>query len=99
MTTSNNPIHFANELVGDGTGVNVSNDIVPEKIKSEALTWVHLDADQNETEAWLKKEVDYLDQIIIDALLADETRPRMLEFESGALMILRGVNLNEKRQS
>lgn len=95
MTVNDNPILFACELVGNGTGAHVPNELVPEKIKSDALTWVHLDANLAETKLWLKKEVNYLDSIITDALLADETRPRMLEFENGALMILRGVNLNE----
>ena len=36
-----------------------------------------------------------MDSIITDALLADETRPRIVEFESGFLLVLRGVNLNE----
>lgn len=95
MTKLNSPILFAHEIAGDGKGPTVQEDSVASKIKSETLTWVHLDGTLPETRKWLKKEVSYLDNIILDALLADETRPRMLEFEDGALMILRGVNLNE----
>ncbi len=39
-------------------------------------------------------EIQILDPLIIDALFAEETRPRILEFDNGALLIMRGVNLN-----
>ncbi|HCK32803.1 MAG TPA: zinc transporter ZntB, partial [Rhodospirillaceae bacterium] len=44
---------------------------------------------------WLGEHVDYLDDLVLDALLAEETRPRLMEHKDGALLILRGVNLNE----
>lgn len=62
-------------------------------LKNEGLCWVHLDVNNPKTSYWLKKEVSYLDQIVIDALLADETRPRITEYKDGAIIILRGVNL------
>lgn len=62
-------------------------------LKNEGLCWVHLDVDNPKTANWLKKEVSYLDEIVIDALLADETRPRITEYKDGAIIILRGVNL------
>jgi zinc transporter len=52
-------------------------------------------ADHPATRPWLQTELDYLDHIILDALLADETRPRLMEYRDGAMLILRGVNLNE----
>ena len=66
---------------------------------ANVLTWVHLDANASGSRAWLEKEMSHLDQIIVDALLADETRPRIVEFANGALLILRGVNLNENAQT
>lgn len=65
------------------------------ELKNEGLCWVHIDVNNPKTATWLKKEVKYLDQIILDALLADETRPRVTEYGNGALIILRGVNLND----
>ena len=47
------------------------------------------------TRQWLKKEASYLDDLILDALLDSETRPRIMEFKEGVLMIMRGVNLNK----
>lgn len=84
---------------GDGHGKPLQGDDISKTIKDNALGWVHLDANDPESRAWLKKEITYLDHIIIDALLAEETRPRILEFEEGALLILRGVNLNENAQA
>ncbi len=83
------------EIMGDGSGVVLTGDEISKRIKDDALAWVHLDATHALSRTWLNEEVSYLDSIIIDALLAEETRPRIVEFEQGVLLILRGVNLNE----
>ena len=59
------------------------------------LVWVHLNATHPTTASWLQNNLPDLDQFIIDALIEDETRPRMMQVDNGALLILRGVNLNE----
>ena len=91
-------ILHACSINGDGHGNVLTGDEVSHQIKDEALAWVHLDATHPGARAWLERETAYLDPIIINALLADETRPRMVMFEQGALMILRGVNLNENAE-
>jgi zinc transporter len=80
---------------GNGTAFQLDAIGASDELKNDGLAWVHLDANNSHTASWLKKEVSYLDQIIIDALLADETRPRIMEFDQGSLIIFRGVNLNE----
>lgn len=95
MTDNSAHILHAYKINGDGSGAALSGDNISKEIKDDALAWVHLDATAPESRTWLKKEASYLDNIIIDALLADETRPRIVEFDEGILMILRGVNLNE----
>lgn len=80
---------------GDGTGGALTGKDISKAIKDDKLAWVHLDATKPESRTWLEKEIGYLDPLILDALLAEETRPRILEFEHGVLLILRGVNLNE----
>ncbi len=55
--------------------------------------WVHLDGNEENTEAWLR-EHSGLDSFVIDGLTASETRPRCESFGDGILLILRGVNLN-----
>lgn len=55
--------------------------------------WIHLDRKHAAAQAWLREESG-LEPLICDALLTEETRPRTQHFEAGALVILRGVNLN-----
>lgn len=97
MTDLSGIIH-ACSVKGDGTGTILSGEDITKEIKHDRLAWVHLDATNPKTREWLNREINYLDQIILDALLANETRPRIVEFEEGVLLILRGVNLNENAQ-
>jgi zinc transporter len=55
--------------------------------------WVHLDRRAEKARAWLTPDAQ-LDSIVTDALLAEETRPRVLTVGQSLLVILRGVNLN-----
>lgn len=93
--TSHDYIISAYVFDSKGGGIKLPHDAVAAELKGEHLTWVHLDADHDETAKWLETNVSYLDNLAIEALLADETRPRMEEFDAGALIILRGVNLHE----
>ena len=81
---------------GEGKGTQVDEKTIIDEIKSERFAWVHLNVRHPDTEAWLEQNVGYLDKIIIEALLVEETRPRILVFPHGILIILRGVNVNEK---
>lgn len=80
---------------GAGRGEPLTGEAITRDLKDTCLAWVHLDAAHDDTEAWLNAHLDYLDPVIVDALLADETRPRYEDIGKGALIILRGVNLNE----
>lgn len=93
--TDNSNVLLAYGFNTDGTAVALKGKAVGVELKNEGLAWVHLDANNPKTKNWLKKEISYLDQIIVDALLAEETRPRLVEFDSGSLIILRGVNFNQ----
>ena len=80
----------------NGKSESLIGDAIAEQIKStDNLAWVHMDANHRDTKDWLDKEAQYLDPFIIEALLADETRPRMVQVGDGVLLILRGVNLNK----
>ncbi|MAK65138.1 MAG: zinc transporter ZntB, partial [Maricaulis sp.] len=91
-------ILYAAAIDGEGGGTLLSHGDIAAHIKADSLAWIHLDALHADSRAWIKDELDYLDPLIVDALLADETRPRLVEFDQGALMILRGVNLNQDAQ-
>lgn len=60
---------------------------------SDGLLWSHWNWATPETRDWFE-EKSGLDQVIIDAFLAEETRPRLSQYKQGTLVILRGVNLN-----
>ena len=89
------PILLAYDFDGEGGGQSVSDKAISRELKKETLAWVHLDLGHPDTKPWLDKEISYLDPFVVDALLAEETRPRIAEIGNGALIILRGVNLNE----
>lgn len=96
---SDEGILYALTIEGNGQGQILEGDDISQAVKDDdVLAWVHLDINNRENRRWIEKEVSYLDHIIIDALLAEETRPRILEFEGGVLLILRGVNLNKNAQ-
>jgi len=62
--------------------------------KPEAgLLWLHLDHTAPKSQEWLRK-FSGLQPLVVEALLADDTRPRCSEIDDGLLVILRGVNLN-----
>ena len=92
---NNKHIIFSYLFDGKGGGTPLKGSAITRKIKSKELAWVHMDAEHIETEKWLHSHLSYLDPFIIDALLANETRPRMTQIGNGAIVILRGVNLNE----
>jgi len=94
----NSHIIFSYAFDSAGKAQKLDNSETGKELKNEGLAWVHLDANNNQTKWWLEKEVSYLDHLIIDALLAEETRPRIVEFETGLLIILRAVNLNKNAQ-
>jgi zinc transporter len=55
--------------------------------------WVHLERTAPPVSRWLR-EKSGLDPVVVDALLAEETRPRSASFGDGLVVLLRGVNLN-----
>jgi zinc transporter len=84
------------ELDGAGGGQRLDWSGVLEAAAAEATEvpcWVHLDRKHPQAQQWLR-EKSGLDPLICDALLTEETRPRVQFHETGALIILRGVNLN-----
>lgn len=93
-----NGITFAWTLDGRGGGVRVDDDSISEEIRNVGLAWVHINDSDFEARAWIEKEISYLDRIILDALLAEETHPRYIDYHDGLLLILRGVNLNPDQE-
>jgi zinc transporter len=58
-----------------------------------ALNWKHLDFSRPEEADWIRQHSG-IPESYAEALLEDDTRPRVVQHESGILVLLRGVNLN-----
>ncbi len=56
--------------------------------------WLHMCAIQSSSRDFVENYTD-LDPIIVDAMLADETRPRALVKDDGVLIVLRAMNLHK----
>ncbi|MFU8830411.1 MAG: zinc transporter ZntB [Phycisphaerales bacterium] len=60
---------------------------------SESPIWVHLDLNVKGAVEWIRGEAGF-DDWVADALVRPGTRPRVVPYAGGAMVILRGVNLN-----
>ena len=89
------PALLSYSLDGPGSGAALPDGAVSRLLKDDQLAWAHLNADHPDTVVWLCREVGCSDDFIVNALLADEMRPRILPVGEDVLLILRGVNLNE----
>ena len=56
--------------------------------------WIHMQADNPASRAWIEEQLSYLPQPVREALLASGTRPRVSRHGDGVMLILRGVNTN-----
>jgi zinc transporter len=59
----------------------------------DGFLWAHMDRKHASVQKWIRDEAG-LDPIITAALLTEDTRPRATRHDDGALIILRGANLN-----
>ena len=59
----------------------------------DRVLWVHLDRTRERAQQWLRTEAS-LEPFVVDALLAEETRPTFQMIGDGLLVILRGVNMH-----
>jgi zinc transporter len=80
-------------LDGKGGGERVGWKEIQEWKPSAGLLWVHLNFEAPEAQGWIKEE-SQLEDVVGDALLAEESRPRVTIFDDGLLIAFRGVNLN-----
>lgn len=71
----------------------LSDAEVAEFTGEDGLLWVHLDVNDAPAREWLF-DASGIDELTVEALLAEETRPRVVGGEGGLLVILRGVNMN-----
>jgi zinc transporter len=61
----------------------------------QGVLWIHLERDEPIAQKWMR-ERSGIDPLIVEALLAEESRPRVEASEDGLLVVLRGVNVQEQ---
>lgn len=88
----------AHVLDGPEAGRTLSPAEAPGVLQADTLGWVHLRAQHPETPAWIVETLSYLDPIIVEALVAEETRPRVTRVGEGLIVILRGINTIEGQE-
>ena len=87
---------FLYSCVLDGEGASRPTDraeIEGWQSENQGTLWVHLDVDDQASRTWLYDHGG-LDESVVEALLAGETRPRSFSSSKGLLVVLRGVNTN-----
>ena len=78
-------------LDGEGGARRLSTEEAWAWQPGQGLLWLHLDYTHPQAERWLRHWE--LSPLVVDALLAQETRPRATPMREGTLVYLRGVNL------
>lgn len=89
------PANTSFSVVVDASGKSqsVSFEEAKEEVHRASFVWTHIYKQDADGIEWLR-EHSGLDPMVIDALVADQTRPRFARMNDGALINLRGVNLN-----
>lgn len=89
------PIINAVFLTKDGHGKKLDKSQLKSQLplEDEGVCWVQLNSINAAAKKWLLA-VAKLNEVVIEALCAEATRPRAIEQEDGLLLTLRGVNLN-----
>lgn len=93
MTDQDSTFICAYVLDGRGSGRAVDVEDVEAWSPEQGLLWVHLDVLNPKAREWLAARTD-IDEVMQEALLAVETRPRAVPTDQGMLLVLRGVNTN-----
>ncbi|RCX06609.1 zinc transporter ZntB [Marinomonas foliarum] len=81
------------ELNGQGGATALSSLDLPTVVPESGCRWIHLDCLEEEGFTWLS-DLEGIPETAVEALFAEETRPRAVKMGDGLLLTLRGVNLN-----
>jgi zinc transporter len=78
-------------LMFDGKGGCSPIKTIPASPPRGQTLWLHFQADGHETAEHLKQTMQ-LDALVIEELLSKETRPRMIQYKQGCILLLRTIN-------
>lgn len=91
--TSNDGLICAFVLDGEGGGRELDWAGINSWKPDQGVLWVHLDRTGDAAERWLREDSG-LKPLMVDTLLQEDVRPRVLRQGDALLVVLRGVNLN-----
>jgi len=78
---------------GKGTGTRIGwNEILREPVPEHGFLWLHFRHIERASQTWLRQTAG-VDPSAVEALMEAEARPRCAVFADGALLSLRGINL------
>ncbi len=83
-------------ILSDTNGWIDTDRTHPSENIKRRLSWVHMEADSERTKNWLYEQ-ENIDQLAIESLLEEDTRPRTVFYQNGYMLNLRGVNLNTEQ--
>jgi len=89
---------FAAMLSGNGSAELVGWDVVEAWSEGDGPMWIHLDRGNEKAQTWLRNQSGLTMQTA-DALLTEETRPRVFFGKRGTVTVLRGLNSNAGQKS
>ncbi len=93
MTNEKTPFR-AFAISADGTATELSELPTSDASPDAAFVWTHLHVRRKGAREWLVEEAQ-LDPTVVDAMMADDTRPRALIKADGVMLIFRAMNLHE----
>ena len=95
MNSSQAPEGLIHALLLDGHGGArpLSWENVNTCTPAQGCLWLHFNFELPGVEEWLRRGSN-LNELAVDALISEETRPRAITFGDELLLALRGVNLN-----
>ncbi|MDG4602206.1 MAG: CorA family divalent cation transporter [Defluviicoccus sp.] len=85
-------LRFAVVLDGKGGCAELDWQGVAAWKPEQGFLWVHLERDAPEAQAWVMGPSG-IDPLIAEALIAEDSRPRVEHIDDALLLILRGINL------
>jgi zinc transporter len=80
-------------LDGAGGGRRLELTEVESWTPEQGALWMHFDYTNEDARQWLRNSAG-LEELVADALLTEETRPRATAIDDGVLVALRGINMN-----
>lgn len=94
VPTEEDGLIFACQLDNKGAAKLIDWNAVESWPENGPPLWIHLQRNSERAQRWLR-ERSGISAITADALLAEETRPRVFSGNRGLVTVLRGVNLND----